>query len=321
MDWELVEIYFHRCVDLSVAERGIALLGLPADLRAAVEDLLAAGLISQPAGRVGNYRLVRQVGEGGMWAVFLAVRADDSYEKKVAVKFVRSSMDSPDLRLRFEAERRILAKLEHPNIARLLDAGSTQDGQPYLVMEYVRGENILTYAERQALTVRERIEIFVMVCSAVQHAHQNLIVHRDLKPGNILINKAGMPKLLDFGIAKLVEAEGSGGTTQVRILTPEYASPEQVRGQAVSTASDVYSLGAVLQALVAGETAGRDLEIILMKAMRQEARHRYRSAADLADDLRRYLDGRAILARDYSALERLWMAARHSGQWPVVGGQ
>jgi eukaryotic-like serine/threonine-protein kinase len=206
---------------------------------------------------VGNYKLVSVLGHGGTGTVYLGERADRQYSAQVAVKIVDTATVHGELGMRFRAERQILASLNHANIARLLDAGETQEGQPYLVMEYVHGEPLDRYCDRQQLDVRARLQLFVEICSAVQYAHQNLIVHRDLKPANILVTSEGAPKLLDFGIAKLLD---SGDATAVlaltrmndRLLTPEYASPEQILGRAVTTASDVYALGVVLYELLTG---------------------------------------------------------------------
>jgi serine/threonine-protein kinase len=210
-----------------------------------------------PGRHAGPYRLEREVGEGGMGTVYLAVRDDDAYQKRVAVKVLRGGLLGDEVRRRFRRERQILANLDHPNIARLLDGGTIDDGLPYLVMEYVEGEPIVAYADRRRLSVAERLRLFRSVCAAVQYAHQNLTVHRDLKPSNILVGEGGVPKLLDFGIAKLLgpdtESPGLAVTqTQVRLMTPEYASPEQVRGESVTTATDVYSLGVVLYELLTG---------------------------------------------------------------------
>lgn len=207
--------------------------------------------------KIGGYRIEGEIGSGGMGAVYLGVRDDESFEKKVAVKIVNEFAADPEyLNRRLCAERAILAKLDHPNIARLIDGGTTEAGLPYFVMEYVAGKPISTYCEERKLTVRQKLELFQGVCSAIHYSHRNLIVHRDLKPGNILVNEAGVPKLLDFGIAKLL-AEDSGrgnrGTTTIhRVMTPVYASPEQVRGEPVTTASDVYSLGVVLFEMLTG---------------------------------------------------------------------
>lgn len=206
---------------------------------------------------VGNYRLASVLGHGGTGTVYLGERADRQYSAQVAVKIVDSATVHGELGMRFRAERQILASLNHPNIARLLDAGETEDGQPYLVMEYVHGEPVDRYCDRAKLELRERLELFLEICTAVQYAHQNLIVHRDLKPANILVTAEGQPKLLDFGIAKLLdvgEAAAMLALTRMndRLLTPEYASPEQILGRPVTTASDVYALGVVLYELLTG---------------------------------------------------------------------
>ncbi|MGZ6971825.1 MAG: serine/threonine-protein kinase, partial [Thermoanaerobaculia bacterium] len=206
---------------------------------------------------VGPYRVIRLLGSGGMGHVYLAVRADEQYQKRVAIKVVKRGTDTDFVLRRFRQERQILAGLDHPNIARLLDGGNTEDGLPYFVMEYVEGEPITTFCERRGLEVRERLRLFRTVCGAVQFAHQNLVVHRDLKPGNILVTADGVPKLLDFGIAKLLNPELSPQTidmtaANLRLFTPDFASPEQIRGERITTASDVYSLGALLYELLTG---------------------------------------------------------------------
>jgi non-specific serine/threonine protein kinase/serine/threonine-protein kinase len=208
--------------------------------------------------RVGPYRLVELIGSGGMGAVYRAERDDNQFEKQIAVKLLRFGSQHGDLPRRFRDERQILARLEHPNIARLLDAGATDDGLPYFMMEYVEGRPIHRYCDERGLTTRERLNLFQIVCSAVQYAHQNLVIHRDIKPGNILVTDEGVPKLLDFGIAKLIDpasADSSLETTATTglVMTPEYASPEQVRGEAVSTSTDVYSLGVLLYELLTGQ--------------------------------------------------------------------
>lgn len=210
--------------------------------------------------RIGAYRIVRELGRGGMGAVYLAVRADDEYQKEVAIKLLKRGTDTDEVLRRFRAERQILARLEHPNIARLIDGGTTDDGLPYFVMEYVAGARITDYCFANSLSVRARLELFVKVCRAVQFAHQNLIVHRDLKPANILITAEGEPKLLDFGIAKLLDpTDAPIDVTAVerQRLTPAYASPEQVRAEPITTVSDVYAMGALLYELLAGSTPHR----------------------------------------------------------------
>lgn len=210
--------------------------------------------------RIGPYRIVRALGDGGMGSVWLAERADQRFEQLVAIKVV--GVRSAGLLERFDAERRILARLDHPNIARLFDGGETDDGLPYLVMEYVEGAPVDAWCDRQRLGTTERLELFLKICEAVQHAHQHLVIHRDIKPSNILVDRKGRPKLLDFGIAKLLRADdlAAGGRMTVQDLqamTPEYASPEQVRGEPVTTATDVYSLGVLLYELLTGQAPYR----------------------------------------------------------------
>jgi eukaryotic-like serine/threonine-protein kinase len=207
--------------------------------------------------RLGAYKLVRRLAQGGMAAVFLAVRADDEYHKEVAVKLVRPGLDSQDLMNRFRNERQTLAGLDHPNIVRLLDGGSTPEGAPFLVMEYVEGRPIDEYCDQHKLSVDDRLHLFGEVCDAVQYAHEKLVIHRDLKPSNILVMADGAPKLLDFGIAKVLNPEPSNQgwlatQTGLRCMTPAYASPEQARGKSVTTQTDVYSLGVVLYELLTG---------------------------------------------------------------------
>ena len=208
-------------------------------------------------GRLGPYRLIREIGHGGMGTVYLGVRDDDAFQKRVAIKVLKRGMDTDSIVRRFRHERQILASLEHPFIASLLDGGSTPDGRPYFAMEFVEGQPIVDYCETQRLDTTARLALFRHVCTAVQYAHQNLVIHRDLKPANVLVTADGTPKLLDFGIAKLLNPELGGHTLAptapgLQLMTPEYASPEQVRGEAVTTASDVYSLGVLLYELLAG---------------------------------------------------------------------
>ena len=207
--------------------------------------------------QIGSYQIIRELGRGGMGAVYLAARADESFDKQVALKLIKRGMDSDAIIKRFVMERQILANLDHPNIARLIDGGTTEDGLPYFVLEYIEGTTITRYCDQHKLNTMERLKLFRQVCAAVQFAHQNLIVHRDLKPSNIIVTEDGTPKLLDFGIAKLLNPERSFETheataTMMRLLTPEYASPEQLRGLPITTASDVYSLGVVLYELLSG---------------------------------------------------------------------
>jgi len=207
--------------------------------------------------RAGPYRLVRKLGRGGMGQVYLGVRDDEAFKRYVAVKVIRRGMDTDDILKRFRVERRILASLNHPGIAQLLDGGATDDGVSYFVMEYVDGEPITKYCDENRLSLRDRLSLFQKVCAAVHYAHQNLIVHRDLKPSNILVTKEGDVKLLDFGIAKFLNPDLTGYTLPMtreeqRVMTPEYASPEQVRGNSLTTASDVYQLGILLYELLTG---------------------------------------------------------------------
>lgn len=276
--WQQIKAVLDTAVALSPPEREAYLASACAadpELRREVDSLLvsheaaASGFLGSPlaargvafavggatmgAGtRIGPYLLREAIGRGGMGEVFAAVRADGQYEQRVALKLVRAGLSTPDVLERFRAERQILAGLDHPNIARLLDGGTTQDGVPYLVMELVDGAPIDVFCHDRGLTVRDRLRLFLQVCAAVQYAHQRLVIHRDLKPGNILVTRDGVPKLLDFGIAKMLDPLGSARETALRPLTLEYASPEQVRGEAVSTASDVYALGVVLYQLLTG---------------------------------------------------------------------
>jgi serine/threonine-protein kinase len=279
--------------------------------------------------QTGPYRLLRELGRGGMATVYLGERADDAYRKQVAVKVMRTVAWEPEEMLRrFRTERQVLASLEHPNIAHLLDGGTTEEDRPYVVMEYIDGVPIDEYCERQGLGIDDRIRLFLVVCEAVAHAHKNLVVHRDVKPSNVLVSADGAPKLLDFGIAKLLAPDAADGTMVAtremgRLMTPTYASPEQVRGEAITTATDVYSLGVLLYQLLAGrppfELAGkslaevervvcgvepepprtgkRDLDNIVLEALRKEPAARYATVGELAEDLRRYLGGLPVSAR------------------------
>jgi serine/threonine protein kinase/Flp pilus assembly protein TadD len=280
--WSLLQRLFHRAEELPAEEREPFLdreCATDPGLRRQVLSLLAAAgesaLLAEPLGerideltspgatpgdRVGPYRILSELGRGGMGVVYLAERADGAFDQQVALKIVRGVVTSPSAVERFLAERRILAQLEHPNIARILDGGTTREGAPYFAMERVEGEPIDRYCNRRRLTVRERLELFLTVCDAVQHAHRNLVVHRDLKPSNLLVTADGTPKLLDFGIAKLLDPDdGAAGLTRRGELpmTPEYASPEQVRGDPVSVSSDVYALGLLLYELLTGHRAQR----------------------------------------------------------------
>ncbi len=278
--WQEVDRVFAAALERPPAGRpaylAAACAGDPS-LRRAVERLLVAdeegaAFLEHPAGellglalddgeeggQLGPYRLLRKIGGGGMGTVYLARREDEQYQRDVAIKILRSGLASTEVLHRFLAERQILAHLEHPNIARLYDGGRTEDGRPYLIMELVEGTPVDEYCDRNRLTVDQRLDLFRRICAAVQYAHQNLLVHRDLKPGNILVTAEGEPKLLDFGIAKRL-AGGKAGDAQMtrtglRMLTPSYASPEQVKGDMITTASDIYSLGVLLYELLAGRS-------------------------------------------------------------------
>jgi serine/threonine-protein kinase len=280
--FQRLDALFAAALELPAAARSAFLAAAcagDAGLREEVERLLAADaaagrflvepavvppdLVPPEVGRLlfslGPYRLLREIGSGGMGTVYLAQRDDAEYERKVAVKILRAEIESEDSIHRFFAERQILARLEHVGIARLYDGGSTDDGRPYLVMELVDGLPLDEYCDRHQLSIDARLELFQRVCAAVQYAHQNLLVHRDLKPANILVTAAGEPKLLDFGIAKQLGPGPESAHTQtgMRLLTPSYASPEQILGQPITTASDVYSLGVVLYELLTGRSPYR----------------------------------------------------------------
>ncbi|HEV7860888.1 MAG TPA: serine/threonine-protein kinase [Pyrinomonadaceae bacterium] len=288
--WRQLKELFRVAIELEPSQRAAYLDQSCADdaaLRAEIASLLAShddaanfietpaftntvkAITEAPAGqieghRIGSYQLIREIGRGGMGTVYLARRADEQYEKLVALKVVRRGMDTEDIVRRFRNERQILASLDHPNIARLLDGGTTDDGLPYLVMEYVEGRPVTDYCDHHRLNTNARLQLFRAICAAVQHAHQNLVVHRDLKPSNILVSPDGTPKLLDFGIARVLNPAHSALTmeqtrTELRVLTPDYASPEQVRGEMLKTTSDVYSLGVVLYELLTGQRPYRSL--------------------------------------------------------------
>jgi non-specific serine/threonine protein kinase/serine/threonine-protein kinase len=285
--WRKVRDLFDAALDASGEERDALLAsegdpGIAAEVRSLLDAFAGAGtLMDRPAAakmahqdepllegeagsglrRIGNYRLVRKIGAGGMGTVFEAERADAEYEHRVAIKLVRPGLDSSAILRRFLLERQMLAQLNHPHIARLLDGGTADDGVPYLVMEFVEGTPIDRYCEQQRASIGERLRLFRIVCGAVQYAHQNLIVHRDLKPANILVTPAGEVKLLDFGIAKLIGPTLAGVSehfTRAGVpMTPEFASPEQIAGETVTTASDVYALGVLLYYLLTGRSPYR----------------------------------------------------------------
>src|SRR6516165_2982472 len=370
--WKLIQDIFQAALDLPLSERDAYLAracGSDEDLRAEVSSLLAndrddtrtlhslvasdlkglGGAASSPEMglRVGSYRLVRELDSGGMGTVYLAVRSDDQYFQIVAVKMVRKGVESPALLQRFRAERQILATLTHPNIGAILDGGETEDGRPFIVMEYVEGQPITLASETHGLSIRQRIELFQFVCSAVHYAHQKLVIHRDIKPSNVLVTPDGIVKLIDFGVSKPLAPElipGDMPKTESghRLMTPDYASPEQLLGKELTTASDIYSLGVLLFELLTGsrpynirdlspaaaekvvchqgsrkpssvpelssrtrkELAG-DLDRIVMMAMEVDPLRRYKSAQHLEEDLLRYIQGKPVLAREPTPVYRL----------------
>ncbi|QOY87010.1 serine/threonine-protein kinase [Paludibaculum fermentans] len=300
-----------------------------AGLRAEVEALLAyeqeADLPPLFAGdasphRLGPWRILRELGRGGMGVVYLAERDDQLYEKRVAIKLIDSAVQPEELLRRFEAERRILAQLEQPNIARLIDAGIGPDARPYFVLEYVDGLPLDEFVREAAWPLRRRVELFLKVCDALNYAHRQLIVHLDLKPGNILVTADGTPKLLDFGVARILDRESGGGLegSPVRMLTQAYASPEQKSGGGLSVASDVYSLGVLLREVVQGEPQ-EDLACIAGKATAAEPAARYASVEQLAGDLGRFLRDEPVSAHEQGFAYRAAKFVRRH-QMPVLGG-
>ncbi len=298
------------------------------DIEAALGAGARGALVGEPleGARLGPWRVERELGRGGMSVVYLAARADGQFSKQVALKVIKRGMDTAAVVERFRRERRILASLDHPYMARLLDGGTTADGLPYLVMDYVEGLPIDRWCEERELGVEKRCELIGKVCEAVAYAHRNLVIHRDLKPGNIFVGEDGNPKLLDFGIAKLLGDGAEPGAepetrTPIGPLTPEYASPEQSAGGVVGTATDVYSLGVVLFELLAGSRPQQegekasaaalrngkgarwarrltgDLDTILQMALRQDVERRYLGVGRLREDLLRHLEGKPVAAR------------------------
>ncbi len=317
---------------------------------------LAARLVSKGrAGlpeRIGPFRIIREIGRGGMGTVYEGEREEGGFEQRVAIKIIRRGMDTDEVQRRFLLERQVLARLDHPHIARLLDGGVTADGRPYFVMEHIDGVPLAEYLSRSGPDLRQRLRLFRSVCHAVNYAHQNLVLHRDLKPSNILITPEGEPKLLDFGVAKLLDTDESAEThtrADARYLTPAFASPEQIRGAPLTTASDVYGLGLLLFELLTGERAfaaregvvdreaprpsavasekGRDapvaasqlrgdLDVIVGSALRVDPERRYESADRLSADVERHVDGLPIVARSDSVGYRLGKLVRRH-RWAV----
>ena len=357
--WQQIKQVLFEATELPAAERSSYLdTACPnGDLRREVESLLGANdragmfletpfVAMEPptlAGTVvGHYRIEDEIGRGGMAVVYRAVREDD-FQQRVAVKIVKRGMDTDELLERFRHERQILAWLNHNNVARLLDGGATADNRPYLVMELVEGLPITEYCREKSLGVEGTLRLFLKVCSAVAYAHRSLVIHRDLKPANILITADGEPKLLDFGIAKMFLPESPAiiaarTSAQLRLLTPEYASPEQVRGERITAATDIYALGAVLYELLTGEKAHRladggaaeleravcqsdppkpseaapglgrlrgDLDNIVLKALEKQPDRRYLHVEQLSEDIERHLDGRPVIARPDTIMYRM----------------
>ena len=392
--WRQVEEIFQAALDLTAEDRNRYVSEVCAgdtELRRDVESLLsqydsAGELLEEPVygntelsvlesfvedkdpmigRRLGAYRIEREIGRGGMGAVYEASRADNEFSKRAAIKLVKRGMDTDFILRRFRKERQILAALDHPHIGGLLDGGTTEDGLPYFVMEYIEGQPLYSYCDSHQLNITERLKLFRSICDAVNYAHQKQVVHRDIKPSNVLVTSEGVPKLLDFGIAKLLNPQLAGDITHdptataMRLMTPEYASPEQVQGAPTTPTTDVYSLGVLLYELLTGHRPYRlvnrapheiarviceeapappsiiitraedllpslysgdesttlkhlytarsatleslrralsgDLDNIVMQALRKEPEWRYQTAADLRDDITRYLEGRPIL--------------------------
>ncbi len=334
--YKLIDEAFEQALD--APDPASVLAGLAPDIRSEVEKLLAAEADASrylkaslevaaldSADQFGPWRVIGKLGQGGMGTVYKVVRDDGTYAKTAALKVVHVGLDTDVVLDRFRQERQILAQLEHPNIARLIDGGETASKLPYLVLEYVEGLSLTQYSQQQKLTQRRRLELFLGVCSAVAYAHRNLIVHRDLKPSNILVTSDGEVKLLDFGIAKLLDVNADRTQTGFQALTPNYASPEQVSGGVISTASDVYSLGIVLYELLTGrrpynvETKsvleihktvclteavppglGNELDDVVLMAIRKEPARRYHSVEEFAADIRRFLRGEPVAAHPES---------------------
>jgi tetratricopeptide (TPR) repeat protein len=326
------------CGDDTELRRSVeSLLALEGDADELLNTALAPGNAlraeAPPPAAIGPYRVLREIGRGGMGVVYLGERDDGEYRKRVAIKLITSGLRHAGLERRFRRERQILAQLEHPGIARLLDGGATPEGQPYFVMEYVEGLPVMAYCETQQLDIPARLALFIEICDAVSYAHRRLVVHRDLKPGNILITQAGRSQLLDFGLARVLDDGDPGheATTAMPAMTLAYASPEQIRGESDTVAGDVYSLGVIFYEMLSGRRPYRearsmpqlaraiaeddplplsgavdarlrkriagDLEIIAAKALEKDPRRRYPTVADFAEDVRRHLDGLPVKAR------------------------
>jgi eukaryotic-like serine/threonine-protein kinase len=328
-------------------------------IKAGVVDFVEHNAQVRTPGRAGPYKLVREIGRGGMGTVYLGERDDEQYSIDVAVKLVTPGMDTAFVLQRFRRERQILASFDHPHIARLLDGGTTEDGLPFIVMEYVEGLPITTYCRQHTLDVEQRLRLFLDVCAAVEYAHRHFVVHRDIKPSNILVTEGGVAKLLDFGICKLLYSDPlpTGDTlTEGRMLTPDYASPEQIRGSATTIASDIYSLGAVLYEVLTGAKPHRfangtlleierticeepvtrpslavtdpilarrlagDLDTILLRTMHRDGGRRYPTVEEFAADLRRHLSNLPVKAVPDTLAYRFGKFLRRQGSAVAIIG-
>lgn len=316
--------------DLVEAALGMLKTGQP------ITKTMAPGRSSQ---MIGPYRVLRELGKGGMGVVYLAVRDDGAFRKNVAIKLLRGDAVTPEFVQRFRNERQVLANFDHPNIARILDGGDTTDGMPFYVMEYVEGRPLDKYCDEDKLNLNDRLRLFQKLCGALEYLHQNHVIHRDLKPGNILVSREGVVKLLDFGIAKqLGPASLELTTAEGTPLTPAYASPEQFSGRA-DERSDIYTLGVILYLMLTGKLPDQgtvqppsqsvredvqrtqettkqlkkrimgDLDLVVLKAMHREPKQRYGSAQTLAEDLERFLNGQPVLARPRKGVPLPWVAA------------
>ncbi|MBN8482728.1 MAG: serine/threonine protein kinase, partial [Xanthomonadales bacterium] len=291
--------------DAGVLDRDAA--GLAAELVDAQDDALA------PGATIGAWRVLRALGSGGMGSVHLVERAGDGYVQQGALKLIKRGMDSGEIVARFRRERGILSRLNHPNIARLLDGGTAADGRSFLVMEYVDGETLDAWSERAQASGAVRVELFLALCAAVAHAHHQLVVHRDIKPGNVMVARDGEPRLLDFGIAKVLADDDAESTRTLHgPVSRAYAAPEQLGSGIVTTATDIYQLGLLLRHLFGTDVARGDLAVVIARATDADPARRYATVEALAEDVRRWRDGRPILARADSAGYRLRrFVARH----------
>jgi len=330
---------FHGLLDVDPMQRSEALSGIEAedpamagDLRELLAQLDESDLVAAPSrtpSQLGPFRLLQCIGSGGMGDVFLAERVDGAFEQQVALKLVRDVAINPESTRRFLRERRILARLAHPNIARLIDGGFADDGRPWLAMEFVHGQRINDWCAEHRLDAVARVRLFLPLCDAVQFAHRNLIVHRDLKPANLMVNGEGRVMLLDFGIARLLDGDGTDPTQTRAAMTPAYAAPEQRDGGEITTATDVYQLGAVLLELISGARPNvartgtlpavlrGDLGLVIDKAMAMRPSDRYGSAALLADDLSDWLAKRPLRSGIGSRRERL-RKSLWQWRWPLA---